>query len=139
MAHMANRKIICVILALIFGLSLFTTGAFARLICDKGQCKHHTMKGSQLTARANTTLEGAGCCAGSQRDPCDLKKGQALELHDCTLSLARAENGDPSDVIAIKSDSVPEDLSLMAFGPHPLSVITARSAPIYIKNSSLIL
>ena len=136
---MATRKIICIILALIFGLSLFASGAFARVICDREHCKHHSVTVTQLNSIANSTLEGVGCCAGTKRDPCDLERGQALELHDCTLSLARAENGDPSDVIAINSDSAPEDLSLMAFGPHPLSAITARSEPIYIKNSSLIL
>ncbi len=136
---MENKKIICIILALIFGLSLFASGAFARVVCDKEHCKHHSMKGTQLNAIANSTLEGVGCCAGTKRNPCDLERGQALELHDCALSIARADNGDHSDVIFIKSDHVLENLSFRTFGPHPHSQTTARSAPIYIKNASLII
>jgi hypothetical protein len=136
---MANKKIICIILTLIFGLSLFASGAFARVVCDKEHCKHHSMKGTQLNAVANSTLEAAGCCAGTKTDPCDLEKGQALELHDCTLSMARADNSDHSDVIVFKSDHVPENLSFRNFGPHLGISVTARSAPLYIQNASLII
>jgi hypothetical protein len=136
---MENKKIICIILVLIFGLSLFASGAFARVACDKEHCKHHSMNGTQLNAVANSTLEAAGCCAGVKKDPCDLEKGQALVLHDCALSIARADNGDSSDVIVIKSDHIPANLSYRTFGPHPLSPTIARSAPIYIQNASLII
>jgi hypothetical protein len=135
---MSTRKIICIILALMFGLSLFASGAFARVTCDKERCKHHNMNGSQLTAWANSTLEGAGCCAGAQREPCDLEKGQALELHDCTLSLTRADNSDPSDAYVIDSNHVPEALSLMASGPHLKDNTKVQSSPIYLRNVSLI-
>ncbi len=136
---MENKKIICIILALIFGLSLFASGAFARGVCEKGHCKHHSMKGMQLNEVANSTLEAAGCCAGAKTDPCDLEKGQALELHDCALSIARADNGDSSDALVMGSHRVPTNLSYRTFGPHPLSPTMARSAPIYIQNASLII
>ena len=139
MTYMENKKIICIILALIFGLSIFASGAFARVACDKAHCKHHSMKGMQLNATANSTLEGADCCAGTKRDPCDFERGQALELHDCALSIARVNIGDYSDFIVIGPDHVPSNLSFKTFGPHPHSPTTARSAPIYIKNASLII
>ncbi len=139
MTYMENKKIICLILVLIFGLSLFASGALARVVCDKEHCKHHSMKGTQLNAIANSTLEGAGCCAGTKRDPCDLERGQALELHDCALSIARADNGDSSDALVMGSHRVPTSLFYRTFGPHPLSPTIARSAPIYIQNASLII
>jgi hypothetical protein len=120
-------------------MSLFASGAFAHVICDKEHCKHHSMKGTQLSAIANSSLEGTDCCAGTQRDPCDLERGQALELHDCALSIARADNSNPPDVIVIIFDHVSENLSFRSYGPHLEISITARSAPIYIKNASLII
>ena len=136
---MENKKIICIILVLIFGLSLFASGAFARVVCDKEHCKHHSMNGTQLNAVANSTLEAAGCCAGTKMDPCNLERGQVLELHDCALSIARADNGDSSDVIVIKSDHIPANLSYRTFRPHLESSATTRSAPLYIQNASLII
>jgi len=138
MMYMENKKIICVILALIFGLSLFASGVFARVVCDKEHCKHHSMIGTQLNATANSTFEGAGCCTGTKRDPCDLERGQTLELHDCALSIARANNGDPSDASVIDSIHAPEALSLMASGPYPKNRTKVLSSPIYIMNVSLI-
>jgi len=135
---MENKKIICIILALIFSLSLFASGAFARVVCDKEHCKHHSMKGTQLNAIANPALEGTDCCTGSQKDPCDLEKGQALELHDCALSIARADNSDPSDASVIDSNHVLEALSLIASGPHLKDSTKFLSSPIYIMNVSLI-
>ena len=137
--YMTNRKIICIVLALIFGLSLFASGAFARVACDKAHCKHHNMKGMQLNAIANSTLEGADCCAGTKRDACDFERGQALELHDCALFIARVNIRDYSDFRVIGPDHVPSNLSFKTFVPHPRSPTTARSAPIYIKNAPLII
>jgi hypothetical protein len=138
MVHMATRKIACIILALMFGLSLFASGAFARVTCDGERCKHHVMNRAQLTARANLTLEDRDCCTGSQNEPCDLQSGRALELHDCTLSFARADKSDPSDVYIIGSDQVPEAFSLMASGTLLKDRPVVPSSPIYLRKVSLI-
>jgi len=96
------------------------------------------MQGLQYS-KAKVNFVSMDCCAGTQSDPCDLEKGQVPEINDCTLSLVRADNVDPSDVIAIKSDHVPENLSLRAYGPHLESSATARPAPLYIQNASLLI
>ena len=137
MAQMANRKILCIVIVLTFSMSLFASGAFARANCDMEHCKHHSMTGLQY-AHAKVNVSSMGCCAGTQSDPCDLEKSQIPKINDCTLSLARVDNVDPSNFIAIKSDHAPEDLSLKVFGPNQHTATASRSAPIYIQNASLI-
>jgi hypothetical protein len=139
MAHKTTKKVSCIFMVLIFGLSLFASGAFARAVCDKEHCKHHNLEGSQTTVKANSALKGVDCCTGSQNGPCDLEKGQALELHDCTLSFARADKVDPSDVIVIKTNYVSDGFSFRTFGPLSRSGVTTKSTPIYIQNASLII
>ena len=134
---MANQKIICIILTLIFGLSLFASGALGRVTCDKEQCKHHTMKSLQYQ-KAKINFVPMGCCARTQKDPCDLEGGQAVVLHDWAHSMVRANYGDPSAVFVIHSDHASEDHSLTTLRPHPQTAAIARSAPIYIQNLSLL-
>jgi hypothetical protein len=138
MTYMENKKIICIILALIFGLSLFASGAFARGVCEKGHCKHHSMEGALLNAIANSTLKGAGCCAESQRDPCDLESGQALELHDCALSMTWVPRDGPSEAIVIGSDFMSDNFTFRVFGPHLKAGTKVLSSSIYIRNVSLL-
>jgi hypothetical protein len=121
-----------------FSLSLFASGVFARVNCDKEHCKHHNLKGLQYT-KVDVDIMSMGCCAGTQSDPCDLEKGQTPEINDITLSLTRAGNGDPSDVIGIKSNPIPEYLSFRTYGVSLEILDTARSAPLYIQNASLII
>jgi hypothetical protein len=139
MAYKTTKKVFCIFMVLIFSLSLFASGAFARAVCDREQCKHHRLEGSQTTVKDSSALEGTDCCTGSQNDPCDLEKGKALELHDCTLSFARADKVDPSDVIVIKTDYVSDGFSFRTFGPLSRSGVTTKSTPIFIQNTSLII
>lgn len=138
MAHMTRRKIICIILALIFSLSLFASGAFARVGCDEKHCKHQGMQGSQMKAMAHSTLERPDCCTGSQKDPCNLEKGQGLELHDCAFSQARTHKDGPSVLIVMRASLMFQNVTFGVFEAHPKAGTTVPSSSLYIKNASLI-
>jgi len=135
---MATHKIFCIILALIFGFSIFASGAFARVKCDMDNCKHHQIKGLQYK-KASTHFVAMGCCTGSQKEPCDLEGGQILQIYDCALSHARADNGDHSHILITGSNPRIEDLFLKDFALHSQTTVNMRSAPLYIQNASLII
>lgn len=135
---MESRKIICIILALILGLSLFASGAFARASCNEGHCKHLNMNRSQMTAMANIAFEGPPCCAGVQEGPCDFVKAQSSERYNGTISPIRVNRENPSHLYVTGSNPMPEVLSVMASGPRPKDRPEILSSPIYLRHGSLI-
>ena len=138
MLHMTHRKIICVVLALFFGLSLSASGALGQVACEREQCKHDTMKGV-VEHKTEMNFEPMGCCAERQIDPCDLEGGQPRIILDYAVSMARVHKDGPSPVMATGSRVLSDKLAQGVFGPHPDTGTThVPSSPIYIRNGSLI-
>lgn len=139
MTHMTNRKIICIVLALVFGLSLSASGASGRIPCDKGLCRHHTMKGLEYK-KDNVNFVPMGCCTEAQKekDPCEFEGSQPLVIQDYALSTARLHKDAPSDALVIGSNVMSNSLTLGVFGPHPKAGSKVLSSSIYIRNVTLI-
>ena len=137
MVPMTYRKIICIGLVLIFGLTLSASGALGRVTCDKAQCRHHTMKGPG-TKKTNLNFVSMGCCAESQKNPCELEGSTPHVIHDYALSGARVHKDGPTDVIAIGSNVLSDSLASGVFGPHLKDGTPVSSSPIYIRNVTLI-
>jgi hypothetical protein len=134
---MTHRKIICIFLALFFGLTLFASGASGRATCDKALCRHHTMKGPEYK---NTDLNfvSMGCCAESQKDPCEIEGSPPHWIHDYALSAVRVHKDGPSGVMAMGSSDMSVNLAFGVFGPHPKGGTHVLSSPIYLRNVTLI-
>ena len=137
MVPMTHRKIICIALVLIFGLTLSASGALGRVACDKAQCRHHTMKGP-VYKKTDLNFVSMGCCAESQKDPCELEGSPPHVIHDCALSAVRVYKDGPSDVIAIGSNVMSDNLDFGVFGPHLKAGTHVLLSPIYIRNVTLI-
>jgi hypothetical protein len=138
MVPMINRKIICIVLILLFGLSLSVSGAWGEITCDKEQCKHDAMKGTQYY-KAEMNFKPMGCCAETQNDPCELEGNRPHVIQDCAVSMTRVHKDGLSDAVATGSGFIPDKLAQRLFGRHPNTGMThVLSLPIYIKNGSLI-
>ena len=134
---MTHRKFICIVLTLVFGLSLFASGALGWITCDKEQCKHDAMKGIEYhTAEMN--FEPMSCCAETQIDPCELKGGQSRVIQDYAVSMSRVHKDGPSDAMVSGSGFMSDNLAFNVAGPLHNIRTKVPSSPIYIKNVSLI-
>jgi hypothetical protein len=137
MVPMTHRKIICIALVLIFGLTLSASGALGRVACDKALCRHHTIKGPE-NKKTDLNFVSMGCCGESQKDPCKLERSTPHMILDYALSGARVHKDGLSDVITIGSNVNSENLLFGIFDPHLKDGTHIPSTPIYIRNVNLI-
>ena len=137
MVLMTHRKFICIVLTLVFGLSLFASGALGRVTCDKEQCRHDAMKGIEYH-KAEMNFGPVGCCAETQIDPCELEGVQPRVIQDYAVSMTRVHKDGPSDAMVSGSGFMFDNFALSVVGPLHNIGTKVPSSPIYIKNVSLI-
>ena len=134
---MANRKIICIVLALVFGLTLFASGALGQVACDKGQCRHHPMKIPGFM-KTGLNFVSKGCCAESQKEPCELEGSPHHVIHDIAFSGIRVQKASPLNIVVMGSNVMSDNLAFGVFGPHLKDGLNVPLPPIYMRNLNLI-
>ena len=134
---MGMRKFTCIVIVLVFGLSLFTTAVGASASCDMERCKHHTMPGLQHASASGMGLVDKNCCPEPQSDPCDLSKAQNPVLHECVIRVSRAGSLYTAGVVLVFNISL-ETPTLKGVSPKSHLESKARIIPVYLQNLSII-
>jgi hypothetical protein len=131
-------KVICLVLVLVLGTSLFAAGALTESGCgDKCCCCRNTMdmhhsKGKQITF-------SAGLCDGDPMIPCHLETGQSSELPDFILSSVRGIQPNTIASASAYTGSFSDRHHSKAIGHYQFLPKNSQIAPIYLQNLFLLI
>lgn len=129
---MAVRKILCILIALTLSLGFIAPGAHAKTVCNSDCCKNNALQVYQQEKRdMQRSCSGTGC------SPLDLQTSSVPIMQDCLAFSLRTKTLD-SLSISIITTAVLSDNSFKRSAQYFLSVISVRSAPLYLKNLSFI-
>lgn len=135
---MPIRKIICAAITLLIGMTLFASGAGAKTGCDNKACMTANMQGKHVPGKAMRMSLKANCCSEHQSTPCEFQRAQVVGLQAFCISNCRTLSYHPAGVMFFSHASTDTGPSTNGFNKNQFITSTARSAPIYLQNLSLI-
>ncbi len=134
---MITRKTFQIVIVVLFSLSLFSTGAVANSGCEKACCMTVVKYDHGQVAGTNTASMSHGCCSKTNDIPCELEKGKDYKIIDANILNTRLED-DHTFIVIITNHYPYNNYSSNHFSQELFTEASARSAPIYLQNLSLI-
>lgn len=131
------RKSACILLTLLLGLGLFTSGAVAKSGCNDRVCTQMLMGGSHHSGKSMARSLISDCCAGPHKVPCEFEPGRKKASHPMSISSGRVENSHFASAADKVSSALTQDR--LPFGYMRLALPSyGHATPIYLQNQTLI-
>ena len=134
---MVTRKALKIAIAMLFSLSLFSTGAVANSVCGKACCMAAVKYDHGQVAGTNAASMPQGCCSETKDIPCDLERGIVYSMPEANILNVRVEDHHPCMVI-IATNDLSGNYTFNNFIQQLFTEAPARSAPIYLQTLSLL-
>ena len=135
---MLNKKILSILLILIFSICLFVANAFAGVCNGDESCFKCSQMDHHHPSDPKTGINPYGCQPGTPDNACGFTSSRIFDSQDFLVPTVRVDNHYYSSIPAGPAIDYGSDLfSKSSISPAHSSVVTA-SPPIYLLNLALL-